>query len=142
MLGENIKATPGSLSMRRVSLKACIAWAYDVFEYQVNGPDWIGSQTYDVRGEGVGPAAAPDLRLMLQTLLADRFHLSLHRQAKEIRCEKTAFMVGCQRSGRSFLLKTRFHHIRPPVIARIAGARPRILHEGLGCSVEVAQLSL
>jgi uncharacterized protein (TIGR03435 family) len=82
--GDNIKATPGSLTMRSSTLKACIAWAYHVFEYQVTAPDWAGSDRYEIVAKAAGPAAEPELRVMLQALLADRFHLTFHRQTKEM----------------------------------------------------------
>jgi uncharacterized protein (TIGR03435 family) len=98
ILNQNIRATPGSLTMRRVSLKACIQWAYHVFEYQVSGPDWIDSDHYDIAAKAAGPAAEPDLRLMLQTLLADRFQLTFHRQT----IEKRAYVLTVGKSGPKF----------------------------------------
>ncbi len=70
--------------MRSSTLKACIAWAYHVFEYQVTAPDWAGSDRYEIVAKAAGPAAEPELRVMLQALLADRFHLTFHRQTKEM----------------------------------------------------------
>lgn len=85
MLSENnIQATPGSLTMRHVTLKAAIAWAYHVFEYQVSGPEWTGADRYEIAAKAGSPASQDELRAMLQTLLADRFHLTLHRQTKEM----------------------------------------------------------
>jgi uncharacterized protein (TIGR03435 family) len=84
LFGDNIKATPGSLTMRSVTLKACIQWAYQLFEYQVTGPGAIDGDHYDVMGKAAGPANEPELRAMLQTLLADRFELKFHRQTKEM----------------------------------------------------------
>ncbi len=98
VLGENIKATPGTLNIRGVSLKTCIAWAYHVFQYQVDGPAWIDSRTYDVMAKAGGPAAEPELRLMLQTLLADRFHLAVHRETREMR----AMVLTVGKSGPKF----------------------------------------
>jgi uncharacterized protein (TIGR03435 family) len=81
---DNIQATPGSLTMRNVTLADSIAWAYHVFEFQVSGPDWSGSARYDIVAKAAGPATEPELRRMLQTLLADRFKLTLHRETKEM----------------------------------------------------------
>jgi hypothetical protein len=39
---EHILARPGSLSMSNVRLRAMIKWAYDVKDYQVSGPSWLG----------------------------------------------------------------------------------------------------
>ena len=96
--GDNITATPGSLTMRRVTLKECIAWAYHVFGYQVNGPEWTGLERYDIAAKASGPAKNDELRLMLQTLLADRFQLTLHRQTKEMQ----AFVLTVGKNGPKF----------------------------------------
>ena len=81
---DNIKTSPGSLTMLNVSLRTAIGWAYHVFDYQVTGPDWIGSERYDIVAKAAGPASEPEQRAMLQTLLADRFKLAVHRQTKEM----------------------------------------------------------
>ena len=81
---DNIKTSPGSLTMLNVSLRTAIGWAYTVFDYQVTGPDWIGSERYDIVAKAAGPASEPEQRAMLQTLLADRFKLAVHRQTKEM----------------------------------------------------------
>jgi uncharacterized protein (TIGR03435 family) len=83
---ENIQASPGSLNMRNVSLKSAIRWAYHVMDYQVSGPDGLGSERYDIAAKAAGPAAEDQLRLMLEALLAERFKLTLHRETKELSC--------------------------------------------------------
>ncbi len=45
---DNIQVSPGSLSMRNVSLKTAIRWAYHVMDFQVSGPDWLGNERYDI----------------------------------------------------------------------------------------------
>jgi uncharacterized protein (TIGR03435 family) len=74
---------PGSLTMRGVSLRECIAWAYGVQNIQVSGPDWIGETRFDIAAKSEGGAKQAELRAMLQSLLADRFKLALHRETKD-----------------------------------------------------------
>jgi uncharacterized protein (TIGR03435 family) len=62
---------------------ARIAMAYRVKAYQVNGPDWIGSQRFDVNATLPAGATADQIPEMLQNLLADRFQLKFHREKKE-----------------------------------------------------------
>jgi uncharacterized protein (TIGR03435 family) len=81
---ENIQVSPGTVTMRNASLKSCIRWAYHVSEYQVNGPDWLDSQRYEIAGKAAGPATEEQLRLMMQSLLLERFKLAVHRQIKEL----------------------------------------------------------
>ncbi|HLK65353.1 MAG TPA: TIGR03435 family protein [Bryobacteraceae bacterium] len=80
---ENIQTSPDSLTMRNVSLKSAIRWAYHVFDYQVSGPDWLQSERYDINAKSAGTVNEDQLRLMLQVLLADRFKLEVHHQTKE-----------------------------------------------------------
>src|ERR1019366_7776463 len=81
---DNIQVSPGTVTMRGVSLKASIRWAWHVTEYQVTGPDWLDSQRYEIAGKAAGPATEEQLRLMMQALLQERFKLALHRQTKEL----------------------------------------------------------
>jgi uncharacterized protein (TIGR03435 family) len=62
-----------------------IALAYQVQEFQISGgPGWIGSDRFDVEGKAEDPKADPSqLRLMLQSLLEDRFQLKLHSETRE-----------------------------------------------------------
>jgi len=92
MRGSNVRASPGSLNMRNVTLRAAIAWAYKVTEYQVSGPGWLESERYGIVAKASGPAAEDEMRPMLQTLLADRFKLALHRQTKEF--QVYALLIG------------------------------------------------
>jgi uncharacterized protein (TIGR03435 family) len=81
---ESIEPGPANVTMRNVSLQGCIRWAYNVQPYQVNGPAWLESERFDIAAKAGAPAPEAQLRLMLQTLLADRFKLVLHRQSKEM----------------------------------------------------------
>ena len=80
----NTQLSPGTVTMRNVSLKAAIRWAWHVSEYQVTGPDWLDSQRYEIAGKAAGPATEEELRLMMQALLRERFKLTLHHQTKEL----------------------------------------------------------
>jgi len=79
----SIQASPAGLSMRNTTLKNAVRWAYQVSEYQVSGPDWLDSARYNIEARASAPANDEQLQLMLQSLLAERFKLVLHRQSKE-----------------------------------------------------------
>jgi uncharacterized protein (TIGR03435 family) len=81
---ETIEAVPGSITMRNVRLNAVIRWAYHVMDYQISGPAWLNDVWLDISAKAESPVKDADLRVMMQTLLADRFKLTLHRQIKEI----------------------------------------------------------
>jgi bla regulator protein blaR1 len=72
---------------RDVTLKFLLAFAYRLQQFQISGgPKWMDSDRFDVEGKADDPKASFDqLRLMLQSLLEDRFKLKLHRETKESR---------------------------------------------------------
>ena len=79
-----VEYSPGTLSLRNATLSAAVQYAYNVKEYQVTGPAWIASERSDIVGKTAGAAAHPDMRIMLQNLLAERFKLAFHRESKEM----------------------------------------------------------
>ncbi len=65
------------------TLKGMIAIAYQVKNFQVSGgPKWIDEDRFEINAKAEGPAEDPQLLAMLQTLLADRFQLAIHREQK------------------------------------------------------------
>ncbi len=81
---DSIESSPGGLTMRNVSLRLCLQWAYDVKDYQVSGPLWVESERYEIMAKAAGPASDREMKPMLQALLADRFKLTLHREKKDL----------------------------------------------------------
>jgi uncharacterized protein (TIGR03435 family) len=77
---------PAGISGKNVTLKQLIVEAYHLQPHQViGGPGWLDVNEYDVEAKAGGPATKERLARMLQTLLADRFRLSLHSESKELR---------------------------------------------------------
>ncbi len=77
--------TPGRFTATALSFRSLILIAYSIKDYQLSeGPGWITSEAYDVTGTAAGPATEPELRLMLQALLKDRFQLTVRRDQKEL----------------------------------------------------------
>jgi uncharacterized protein (TIGR03435 family) len=64
-----------------------------VEDFQISGPG-LDSQRYDVDAKAAAPASVADTRLMLQSLLADRFHLKLRRETKEVSAYKLVVANG------------------------------------------------
>lgn len=95
---EDIQTSPGTLTMRRVSLKSCIQWAYRVNGFQISGPSWLASDRFDITAKVASPAKDDQLRLMLQTLLAERFKLVLHSDQKE----QHVFVLTVSKGGPKF----------------------------------------
>jgi uncharacterized protein (TIGR03435 family) len=67
------------------TLSALIQAAYNVKEFQIlEGPSWVNSDRYDVDARAPGAATFEQMRPMLQSLLADRFKLALHRDTRKL----------------------------------------------------------
>ena len=82
---RNMDPSPGHFSMRNVPLRYCLEWAYDFKDYEISGPEWIkGEERYDIIANAAGPATNDQMRLMLQTLLTERFQMKFHRETREM----------------------------------------------------------
>jgi uncharacterized protein (TIGR03435 family) len=58
--------------------------AYDVKDFQVVGPDWLDTETFQVDATMPPDTTKAQLREMFQNLLAERFKLKVHRETKEL----------------------------------------------------------
>lgn len=68
----------GSMSMADL-----IRTAYRVKPYQVTGPEWMTSERFDIMAKLPEGTAKDKFPEMLQTLLADRFKMAVHRETKD-----------------------------------------------------------
>jgi uncharacterized protein (TIGR03435 family) len=75
----------GRLTTTNAPLIFLIQRAYGVDAYQVvGGPAWINSDGYNIEAKPETNTDQKQMWLMLQTLLADRFKLGLHRETREL----------------------------------------------------------
>lgn len=75
--------TPGLLRCTNVTLKRCIVGAYGIGADRIlGGPDWIETERFQITGRADEPIGDKGLMKMLQTLLAERFKLALHRELR------------------------------------------------------------
>src|SRR5260370_535361 len=81
---RRMRVSPEGITYTDISLSDAIQAAYAVKRHQVSGPDWLTTSRYDIAAKAAGPVPEAQLKLMLQTLLADRFKLTFHRETKEL----------------------------------------------------------
>ena len=81
---ETVNTTDGSLVMRNVSLRNIIEDAYDLKRYSLHAPDWIDNVHFDITAKVSAKVKQEELRLMIQSLLAERFEFKAHRETKEM----------------------------------------------------------
>jgi uncharacterized protein (TIGR03435 family) len=82
--GARIAASPGGVTVHGSSLRDCMQWAWDLREYQLDGPDWITFERYDIATRTGAPAELPGLRERMRALLTERFQLRLRRERREM----------------------------------------------------------
>ena len=71
------------VTINAFNLRDYIRVAYNVKDYQVSGPEWLGSERFDVSATLPEGAKQDQVRDMLKSLLADRFHMTLHHESKD-----------------------------------------------------------
>jgi uncharacterized protein (TIGR03435 family) len=93
---SGIKTGHGRLTADNVTLKRCIIGAYGVGPNQVvGGPDWLDTDRFEIAAKADQPVGDHALMAMLQSLLAERFKLALHRETRQIH----AYVVEVAKSG-------------------------------------------
>jgi uncharacterized protein (TIGR03435 family) len=77
---------PGGLfTAYNVTLGVLIRNAFQLPDYQISGgPKWIGADRFDVIAKAEGNPPQEQIRLMLRTLLTERFKLNVHNEIREL----------------------------------------------------------
>ena len=88
------QATGSQVRVTAMTLKDYLVIAYSLRPQQIEGPDWIGQQRWDVVAT-IPEGGADNVLEMLQTLLAERFQLKLHRETKEL----PVYVLGVSKTG-------------------------------------------
>jgi uncharacterized protein (TIGR03435 family) len=75
----------GRMVFVNFSLRELMTAAFDIQPFQViGGPPWIGADRFDVIATAGRNAPLPELNLMLRTLLAERFGLSVRHEERAL----------------------------------------------------------
>jgi uncharacterized protein (TIGR03435 family) len=74
---------PTRATYMSMSLQSLFTHAYGVGYFQISGPQWVGTNLYDVVAKFPEGAAPENERKMLQALLSDRFQLRFHVEKRE-----------------------------------------------------------
>lgn len=108
--------TGGQFTAANATVRSLIRLAYDVKDFQIEGaPDWTGSTLFDIAAKTPGPTDRSKFRLMLQSLLAERFHLTIRRETKVM----PGYSLTISDNG----LKIKEAHGSDPPIQQLAGRK-------------------
>jgi uncharacterized protein (TIGR03435 family) len=75
---------PGRINYTNVSLKMILTNAFNVKDFQINGPAFLDSERFDIVAKLPKGSTKEDLQVMLQNLLAERFKMTFHKDKKEM----------------------------------------------------------
>jgi uncharacterized protein (TIGR03435 family) len=81
--GEPGTSSPGQLA-GEASLKTLLKRAYELKDYQIGGPAWMESERYEITAKIPEGATRREVALMLQSLLTQRFGLTVHRETRDL----------------------------------------------------------
>jgi bla regulator protein blaR1 len=82
---DGFQISHGSLTVLNVSLKRLVEAAYSVQGVRIiGGPAWFDNERYDVVAKGPLNSTKAQVWLMLQSLLASRFHLELRHEVRDL----------------------------------------------------------
>lgn len=93
--GGSTERAGGRITLKNTSLRECIEVAYGIppgREYELSGPAWLDSEKFDIVATAPPETSRECVLEMLQTLLAERFHLQTHYESKQLRAY--ALVVG------------------------------------------------
>jgi uncharacterized protein (TIGR03435 family) len=85
--GGGLRFTPGMVvsGPTGVTARAIILTIYNLAEFQLTGgPAWLDSDRFDLQAKAGNNADRDHLKLMLQTLMGERFGLTIRRETKEM----------------------------------------------------------
>lgn len=121
----------GKIYYENTSLRSLIETAYQVKEYQIAGPNWLASARFDIVAAMPPDTTREQGRLMLQTLLAQRFHLKLRRETREL----PVYALVMDKKG------SRLKEVNPSGGGDVRSSRSHIEAEGIKMSALAAKLS-
>jgi uncharacterized protein (TIGR03435 family) len=78
-------SSPDRFNNPDATLRGLIEYAYELTDAQiVGGPDWTGSRRFAIDAKAVGTPSRAEMRLLVRTLLAQRFNLKAHTETREL----------------------------------------------------------
>jgi uncharacterized protein (TIGR03435 family) len=86
----------GRITMENLSVQQIIEEAYGIKYYQLAGaPGWVEAERYNIQAKAEEKVETAQLRIMLQALLAERFHLTVRHEKKSM----TAYALVTAKGG-------------------------------------------
>jgi len=143
---------PATVSMRtdqdrlhysNVTLRDIVLNAYRVEEYQVAGPGFIDTARFEIAAKIPANTPREQVPLMLQTLLADRFKMALHREDREMQAYELVVAKGgpkLQPSEEALRISRGMGHVEANgiTVANLASVLARIVNRPVSDMTAIA----
>lgn len=71
------------IDIQDFSISDMLRYAYQVKQFQISGPDWLGARRWDIAAKLPDGATRDQVPEMVRTLLAERFGMILHRSTTD-----------------------------------------------------------
>jgi uncharacterized protein (TIGR03435 family) len=127
----------GRISARCTTLKFLMEWAYGIQPAQhSDGPGWVGTDRYEIAAKAEGNPSEAQMKLMMRTLLDQRFKLKLHRESREL----TAYVLSVGKTA-PHLVPTKEGETRVVRIEPKTGADQQVVYRVICTRFSLAELS-
>ena len=88
--GSSWNISPGEMLLHNITLKQLVQIAYNVKDYSMSGPDWLGSERFDINAQTPPELVATKdsqrrdelFHGAMQALMAERFKLAVHHETR------------------------------------------------------------
>ena len=84
--GPSMPPVGGRFTASGASLRSLVQLAYELSDFRIDGgPEWQTSRRFDIQAKASEPLVGLEaMRPMLKALLADRFHLKVHTEVRDL----------------------------------------------------------
>lgn len=83
--GSPAPAATTSFRRGNVTLASLVQYAYGITRWQlVDGPTWVREERFEIEARAAKPASPDEMRVMVQSLLAERFELALRQDRRDM----------------------------------------------------------
>ncbi len=126
----------GRFNANCTTLKFLLEWAYGIQPTQhSDGPGWIGTDRYAIVAKAEGNASDAQMKLMVRTLLAERFKMKLRHESREV----TAYVLAVGKTA-PHLVPTKEDETRVVRVDSKTGADQRAVYRVILTRFSLAEL--
>ena len=73
---------PGRMTFSHVTVARLVTQAYGIYRFHLACPDWLSTEQFEIIAKVPEGATKKQIPIMLQNLLAGRFHLKVHQETR------------------------------------------------------------